>query len=143
MNSLLLPPAAQVQADQPLESPDEIGQIHRAAAGRQRQDLPAIGLPALEEVFLLLAFPDYAFDEVAVAAPQIGDLEVAAGDRAGKDAAGEVVLADLALPGGDHVADAAHALPAPHRLTNHAHFRAVEPGRAHHVHGRRDHHVHV
>ena len=120
MNSLFLPPAAQVQADQPLESTDEFVQIHGSAAGRKRQDFPAIPLPAFEEVFLVLAAPDDALDVLSIPAPEVADLQIAAGDRAGEDAARKIVLADLALPGGDHVADAAHALALPDRFADDA-----------------------
>ncbi len=113
------------------------------AARPQRQDVAAMRLPSAKEILFVLLPLDDRLDVRPVAAPQIVYGQVAAGDRPGEDSAREVLLADLPLPRRHQVADPSHALRPPHDLSKNGQLRPVKCGRAHEVHGRRDHHVHV
>ena len=76
--NLFFPSAAQVQADQPLQTGDEFARVKRAAARPQREDFAAIVLPAAkEELFVLLPLDDH-LEVSPVTAPQVADVQIAA-----------------------------------------------------------------
>ena len=61
----------------------------------------------------------------------------------GEDAAGEIAVEDFAFPGGEHVADAPHALGVPENFASDAEFVGIEIDGSAKVHRSHEHDLHV
>src|SRR5262245_3664778 len=93
----------------------------------------AVFVPRPQKVLFVSPVNDCGFDRRSFMYSQLIDSQVAVRDCPGKYSARKIGLTDLALPGAQQVADSAHALSSPDRLSILPQFVYLETGRAHEV----------
>src|SRR5688572_16090674 len=118
--------AAHMKNDE-LFKPFEIGrEIARVHVLNLASHLVAVDSPVADKMGVALGAFEHGHDFIRGAGAQVGWGQDPAAERVRKDAAGEIAIEHLPLPGGEHVADAAHALSVPENLPSGPEFVHIE-----------------